>query len=370
MQKLTIALLLLMLALTACTGTQAKMTPSDIQALQPILSSLRPMCIGRYLIDLPTEMRWGGKPETKIEAVSVQVEPMPRTRFEQQLGLRKTELAAQKVDGRSSLGNTTLLPNSQGLIIDFANTSTQADRRFELWAWRDGYQIRLSIKHRDATQATRKFSTDQPPNGVEQLKKLKAVFAKLRGRDNSEIPTETGFCFPNGFYAGSQTAELVDAAMSINGHDDITLAVTTDTSSVEESMLDRLSQRIRGEKIIAEDRRGEYKLLRSGTRNSNGLALEEVIGSGPTYELAAGKGGAYINGVTADAKFNATRAIKTEPWLLLTFESGSRLGDSRSENEINKVPRPNLSAASLSDPQTIALWDAIIATLRVRPAAK
>ena len=364
------SLLALALALTlgvaGCQPSLPPLTPQEQATMQTLTHAMTPRCIGRYLIDLPAGMvpsGWGG---LKAQGVNIEVAPLIEPLFQLRYERREAELRAAHLDGQPdqpSLKEIVPLRGAMGGIFNRAddNALVNAGRTLELHAWRDGYAIKMWIKARDVSYSADNLDEQYKAIGtnVPQMQALLLdVFARIRGRADTEIPSEPGLCFHGGFLQGAATdEENLDMDYVFTDIPDVSLSISYNSNIVEDNtLLDRSKD------IEANERNAEGHTLRKGKRQSHGgLAFEEWLSAGNTDDHVKG----HIFTLEANSKIGSAQT----PLLVIDFQNGKRFGipDKRPPGSLPLDSPPPLAKASLSEGEAVALWDAITDTLRPRP---
>lgn len=361
--------LILIATLVAFPTKAAPMTPEEAKRIDTISANVITRCVGRYLIDLPESFVLNSESTTDIEGVSVKVEPREKILFEQMLEARQVVLSREHMNGKPDLPRlkqTTSLPRgSSGLVFNRTQDTASLDlaRTLELKAWLNGFQISMQINAIDASDP--KYATDSywKARGNETPRKLAlllAVYERVSGRKDTEIPGVPGLCIPNGFVAGaSREDQETDAVYHLAGAPDVWFGISSSDEIKED---ESLFQRASGVERAIRD--GGSKTLRKSKRTIHGQPYEEwLVGDVPGSDQV--KGSRFmLNG-------NETRTVPEQPFIEFKLLNGKR------------IPTPELSMeekdrlglykalpkATLSEAEALAIWDKVSATLRPRPGA-
>ncbi|PPE64863.1 T6SS immunity protein Tli4 family protein, partial [Caldimonas caldifontis] len=189
------------------------------------------------------------------------------------------------------------------------------------------------------------------------------VYRRLRGRRDDEIPSEPGDCFAHGFWMGAQSEE---AEFTVNYHlkdaPDVFINLTSvsgdgNVPRPDTGLMQRRAQ------IERDSRRSGIEILRFSARQIGVDGYEEYVAREPDQVTSA-----RVAGHTAIVQTDQAAQGIERPFLTVQFFNGHYIpSPPRSLEE--KAMIPDLTRATLSEGQVLALWDAITATLRPRPGA-
>ncbi|WP_374423172.1 T6SS immunity protein Tli4 family protein [Chromobacterium sp.] len=369
------------------------MTATEKQQLEPFLSNMQTYCVGRFLVDLPISLVsdqssfrvasvYTGHLDTEIV---VEVQPMSLVQFRMALAKRKNELVTTLIANskQSMLFDVIPLQGKEGIIFDRvrSDVSELAQRTYELWSFENGYAKRMLANHWDATKL-KDNSLDTKTTSQNVMQELLGFSNKISGRNNTEIPKEAGSCFMNGFMAGPSVAhESPELSFHLGGLEDVTLSIVTDNRySPEVTTYDAIDEEVKSGESIAKEKNGKFRIIRATElKAKSGVELKEVLMELPTDEsyLDDGNNEHFVQGHSFVAESSHAGQINM-PYVKLILSNGQRLynRDIRDGDPIpllkivskmdSKKTGNELKKASFSEVQTIALWDAILATLRVR----
>jgi len=248
-----------------------------------------------------------------------------------------------------------------GKVFNRAESPGTADygRVFELWAWRDGYAMLLTTEARDMSlvdESERPDGDTRKTDTHEKLAHLLKMYERVRGRADNEVPTEQGVCVHNGFVLGPPTdAEEVLVSYHMKNTQDVFFSFETASNLREETnLLDRGKQIESG----AADANGHT--VRKGRQEAHGIKYDEWLLTAQTTERVPGQ----LFTFEANSKIGTAKA----PIIMITFHNGYRIPASERSMEESAV-LPGITKATLSEAESVALWDMVIPTLRPRPGA-
>ncbi|MGN5479811.1 T6SS immunity protein Tli4 family protein [Cupriavidus basilensis] len=323
--------------------------------MKELTAHLTPRCIGRYLIDMPADAHVFQS--LRVKGVEIDAQPMTIDEYRRTMQERSNELSEAKShfgyrylyadraiegipDSRYfiSLGSILKVLTACGSLkridgIGGIGSRCRSRRRMQ--------RIRsISRTHSDAREA----SYMNTLSVRSQL--VTSMLSRARGRTDDEIPTEPGVCFQGGFLQGKALdQENTKTKFVLDSHRDVNVNIDTD-SNIRSS--DSLLQR--GAEIKEALSRNSGRTLRNGVVALQGLTAEEWLMAGTT---------------TADV-----------PGFHFALEANAPIGSPQSPlvNLVLDVGAPNLllkaheiSRASLTEGESVALWDKVMPTLRPRP---
>lgn len=331
---------------------QITLTEQEHNVVDNLLANPTPRCIGRYLVDLPEDFN------TPIGTVYINKKEIESHRlylpaFEQRIRLREEDLRKIKplhTEDTPFLKNVYPLPNGMKGIIFETNSSRgspDAFRNLEAHIYTNGVAFKTIIEtvnpDGERYEKNRKKMPELYHNDVAiKLAELNKLLTRLHGRQENEIPTEKGFCFPNGFISGVSGVndEMEDVRFSYRSKINPLLYIEFSTDNYlheETSMLERSSTISSGLLNI------QTTTLMKGRREINKLAAEEW--------LVVGNGEDSRSGHTFVLNVNEKIGSPQTPMFSI---------------ELNHGPLPD---ETLSQDAVVAFWQKITETLRVRPGA-
>lgn len=360
--------LTLAVLLAACQPKVIPMTSEEARRVAALTAKMSTRCVGRYLIDMPEEFVLNSESSTEIEGVKIYVKPMVGDVFNRMLNEREKELRQMTQPGRDRnrphLRKTIAIHSpSLGLVFDRAEgtgSSDRSGRELELMAWRDGYQIQASIKATDLTfpeDAEDSIALQLKTDVDEKLAHLLNVYERIRGRKDTEVPTEQGLCFANGFLKGAPTDhEVILIQHHLNQAPDVSTVFHSLSDLVQDSeLLDR------GDGIERMLKANAGYTLRKGRALSLVADSQEWLMTKKDPDS-----GLLSQHMTLEA--NAKTGSAATPVVVFDLDTGVPIPAPPLTLEESAVRKP-LQKVTLSEAESVALWDRISATLRPRPGA-
>lgn len=338
--------------------------------MESIFRQPQPRCFGRYLIDMPEQLGLSVGGGQEVGGVRLVVAPMDQDTFHAVLLAKKIELERKILPGEERYPflrfANALSGDMSGILFDRAASEVAASRMgrvLELMTWRHGYSITAAIDAIDTDFpefANDAWIKESKTTTKEQSALLLDVVARTRGRDEFEVPPEKGLCILNGFVAGGVSAtENVTMIFQLKSAPDVFFTLNSSSSN---GRSDSLLERGRKAQVVITD--GGGAIIRMG-KYQNGAAMD---GQELLYRILSDFDSEQKQIMTYKFAFegnnNSGHAI--EPLLSIELDVGERVHfDDASAKKWNSVP---LNAAALTEPEAIALWDAVVPTIRPRVA--
>ena len=339
------------------------LTSSQQVAMNKINAEMKPYCVGRYMLDLPSsftayndsapldENIWAAvisRPEDMYKTYLV-TKKMYRPGFVQLIALREKVLQNSKtIDAQDMpfLKKVWPLPDGMdGVIFERNENESVADamRILEGYLYTNGVVIKFQKQTiNDSSSVYNKQRRGRPARNyvARDVSQMQSLMARISGRDNDVIPTKPGSCITHAFIATDPTArdrEDINIGLISNTLDNIRVVVSNDNFTREENtVLDRMGE------IKSNISRSRGGIERKGAFSVNGLQAQEFLATGlqedndePRYQFEM-----YINEMTASYK---------APGFMLTLDNQRMPPTSYSKEEI------------------IAFWDEISRSVRLRP---
>lgn len=319
----------------------------DTQAMKTFTENMTTHCVGRFLIDAPTGVDTGvgtyGFQIAEIKPIQRSTQPVEERlqRLDRELAARVTAQATWKsVYGKPLDPAQLFSPRPDVRSIWYGKPDSDSKTSDQM----DGYAVR--------PEGTFIFETgafDQAD--VKEFNDfLTEIAPTLSLRDSSTIPTQPGFCFDNGFIAmNPKRGESVEWGWSLPGHPKVYFGVSarTNDDKVDEGILDREADILKElQAAIGVTGMTQVKTLRKRRFGLNGMAAQE-----------------WLREITDDApeyQFNLEIPGKPNDLANPSINLSLKVGGSSIKGHV----KPSLTTG-----EAIALWDAVIQTLRLRPGA-
>ncbi len=266
------------------------------QQVNQLLDNSATRCIGVYLIDLPLgfKIKKEGSLDYKSNhEVTITTKQQYLPPFKQMIALREQELKNTKpvnaIDGEFLKAiypvPTDNTDKMQGIIFERMESIGTADilRVLEAYRWQDEVTLKIEMKAQNGLEEQyaedRKKDPESYQNNVPQkLMELRNLFERIHPRNDLTIPTEPGFCMLNSFMQ-KEDREWKDMNYGYwhDSLEDFSFYFELNDFADDYALLD---------KPEAYFTQGIGHTIYKGSRESNGLKLEEWVVKGEYFEDA------------------------------------------------------------------------------------
>ncbi|TWI60626.1 hypothetical protein IP91_05034 [Pseudoduganella lurida] len=300
----------------------------------------RPMCMGRYVLDIPFSMDIAVK-STLISGwrVNTDVEDSDNE-FDDEISAKEVELANEK-NMRDLRSLESVVPFSfdgrRGKIFTY-------DRR---WTYGFSFGKRVESEMVALIAFVRigkiTFKFHKPSADEEDIKDLLKIIERIKTRDG-EIPNEPGFCIESGLILDPRPGEPIESiaiTAGLRSNEDISLLFSSSAGSLPR---DSLLERIHNSKV-RKIHPNRFMPIFHGAREINGILGEEA--SDKVWE---------ING-TRTHKFMWEAKGKKDDVMHPSLTVELTIGNSKGMPPVN---------SSLSDEEVRLLWQKISSSLKLR----
>jgi hypothetical protein len=308
---------------------------------------MKTVCVGRYLVDVPSEAEVSLSGE-RMSGFAINTVEESETAFHQRVGAREAEIVKRGADHDDNgeggmieardlhipglIGRSFVYGRSRGYMMN-------GDRRIDMES--------VSIEVH-AHMGELSFSLSATSKQASSVGEAEALLSRLQIRGEEEIPVVPGFCIWRGVFAEplpEHKNEHVILHLGLPGHPDMGLALSsTPSGQTGRGLLERVAET---DAEATADEMLRATKLRSGKRSINGIDGEEVLER--VRELNFTTGYSFMweaHGIEDD---------HLQPYLLLNMETGTN-------------PRPGGKPvdSSLHEDAVLALWDRISSSIRLR----
>lgn len=321
---------------------------SSVSRMTAIFESTQPVCVGRFLIDVPKSAEIVfGPARLPVETWRVVGEGKNLHDFVRRAVAKSQEdkwLASDALIGSASM---------LGKVLDGAGPN----HKIVLGVGRaDGsfYNVQSFMKAADDLFVQEYQEPGEDNRYLRAVQEAKEVAARLRHRESDEIPQDSGFCLDGAFIADTQSymVEAVSLGIRLKEFDDVHVSIqTTKKERIVDS--DAIEPRLKSaEKSAKETGHGEWysriKFLRRGKRN---------VGKWDGFEVAARMPGHEGRDNSHEFAFLSHGEPKNPLLPVLDVKLQSGVKDNRAGE----------TAPSITDEEAIYLWDRILGSIRPRP---
>ncbi|MBI5751487.1 MAG: hypothetical protein HZA59_04995 [Hydrogenophilales bacterium] len=287
-------------------------------------------CIGRFLIDLPPTAKYAGG-RSKYDFYDIETPNEAFAAFIQRIDVVEQKLRAQHHQTEPSMIKELIKFNDNGsrgfIYFTFPHRSDRLKSEAYLWK-RTGFTFGGTVSIDRVSVAS---------------SRIKALAQTLTPRNSNEIPAGPGFCINQGFIPDDgEKHESADAGFKLSDKPDVFINLSTITKTPGPTLLERQGGALGMLGALV----SKARKLREGERIVSGLAGQESLIRAPN------EGGhmAHLFAWETQGKDQSSY-----PFIELELQTG------RADKNGNEQP------ASLTDKQALALWDQILASLRLRP---
>ena len=341
----------IVLAIAAGTWTVAQLREAedarrDVQEVARMTQKMKTTCIGRFLIDMPTETEFEIT-RPRISGLDISSIDESEADFQVRLVQREALLRAtpDRLGGNGNVESISEVKTDNGVVGKIfvhgrkVTEGTQA-RGFEIERYRyEGVAIEALVHGKGMSFDI--SASDYDPAKVENLAKL---VAKLVPNPDNQVPTGPGFCIDRAWFRDPLTAhqgeQLIMYAGFPNHPDmDLMLILAAGNKPDKQTLLQRDAEVHAGMSLSEKLR---VSNLRAKPRTIDGLTGDELVTRVHEYNDAIVFGFRWeVNGTEEDVFI---------PHLSLSMNTGKG----------NHVPVPS----SLTQDGGLALWDKILSSVR------
>lgn len=344
---------------TTSDRTSAMTSPAKTPSprIEKLFVQTKPVCFGRFVIDVPetAQVAWG---PSKV-SYDISSYPGEGHRLRGQIHEKTQELKNEKhLREPSTYIGTFDGPNPESKIV-VGYSDFESSGLVQLHSY-----IRLGAHA--FVQSTKNSPLDDLPGGGDDktsykkfVTKMQHIAARLRVREEAEVPSEPGICIDSGFVAEAEGRyyELISIGFRFPEYPDVSFSLllhTTDRPNPSNEL--EVSLREAQEMAETADEKRWYasiRKLRTGKREIGGWAGAEQLARLPpqlgeknkpwTHEFAF-----KSIGVAND---------RLRPYVDMEMSTGV-VDDSKGE-----VP------PTLKDEEAVALWDKLTGSIRPRPVS-
>ncbi|GAB3452304.1 hypothetical protein GCM10027321_00810 [Massilia terrae] len=336
---------LLVLAFLMLSSVRAVEGILDWTKVAMMTRTMKTVCLGRFLIDLPGQARISMAPAF-VDGFDIVSHPETDDEFNARVAAREAELRSQANGlGKPSLEKVREYRDGgkTGKVLVSGRWRDSLAENGKLVPY-EGVAVDAYLRSGDMTFIL--TAIDYDPAKIDNALKL---FAKLSARKADEIPSERGFCIGRGFIRDPLSAEQGESVALLAGlpdHPDVNISFSSVVgAAAAPGIIERSAQAMADYPLIL---RPAVRTLREGVRTVNGLGGEE-IGVKITEPN-------FVTTFTYDWEMRAGVKDVLAPLLALQLQTG--------------VPLPGGRAvqSSLAEGAVNELWENIVASIRVRPS--
>ena len=338
---------ILLFAASACACSTAFSGEPTITT-NPLLSNLRPWCIGRFMFNRPAASEISNQ-RYEYDGDSLQTQyNVSLESFQARVGAREHELRSKKRIDPGNRNNETnhawlekiLSPTHYSRVFIYQDAETEGvDLPFDTESYVYAGGTLFRITGRIGSTAIDKAASIYD----DEIRRFKA-------RDNWTVPAESGFCFDGGIVTGSSTTteEASQSFALMPGRP--ALLVIQMRDSVEQDQNEPLTKTLPALRAQLSRQPGHYRILREGKRAIAGMNAEEVL-----FEIQDG-------GITS---YRFYLLAPGDPSTLANPHTAVQLLLGASSPDLT----PEQATAPVDEAGALQVWDTLLNSLHLRPGA-
>ncbi|WDD91463.1 hypothetical protein Bsp3421_001385 [Burkholderia sp. FERM BP-3421] len=312
----------------------------------PMLSKMRPWCIGRLVFDRPVSSEISDEKFSYRGDRFVTTHDVSSDVYRKIVGARENQLRTkQRV-------NPVNLDEKTGKAWLEKAFSPVRDSR--VFIYQEGVaKVKLPFKSEGYFFAGRTLFHTTGGIGEDGLYDAENIYndiyRRIKARDNWAVPTESGFCIDGGIVTGSSTytEEVSQSFALMPGRPALLLIKLRD--SMDDDQAQPLTKNLAALRAQLDRMPGSYRILRKGKRVVAGMSAEEVL-----FALQDGPVTVYRFYLLAPGN----PATLAQPHTSVELLMGNA---SRSDLPSDEATSPVDEAGALQ------LWDTLLNSLRPRP---
>ncbi|MEB2602681.1 T6SS immunity protein Tli4 family protein [Burkholderia cenocepacia] len=331
--------------LCACTSVFS----ADPATSNPLLSNVRPWCIGRLVFDRPVSSEISSQRYAYRGEQLLTTHEVPPDAYQAAIAAReqvmRTRLRANPVEMDRKTRHAWLekafspVPDSRVFVFNEAAAKS----------------VTLPFDTEGYLYANRTLVRTTGSIGADALDRVEGIyddtFRCIRMRDNWVVPTEPGFCFDGGIVTGSSTypEEVRQSFALMPGRP--ALLVIQSRNAVGDDREQSLSRTLPALRAKLDRLPGSHRLLREGKRSIAGMDAEEVL-----FELRDGAVTAYRFYLLAPGNAATLAQPHTAIEMLLGVAGQSDLPPAQATSPVDEA-------------RALQAWDTLLNGLHARPGA-
>nr|WP_254210470.1 T6SS immunity protein Tli4 family protein [Burkholderia multivorans] len=315
----------------------------------PLLSTPRPWCIGRFVFERPTASEitnrryayWGEKLETQHNVSSATYQAKVDG-LERELKTKKRTYPGSRDNKTySSWLEKALSPKNDSRVFAYKKFYTEG---VALPFQTEGY----FFENKTLFHTTGSFGS----GGLDKFEPVYTdLYRRIKARDNWSVPTESGFCFDGGIATGSSTypEEVSQSFALMPGRPALLVIQMRDSVDVDQKEpLTKTLPALRAQMDRVSS--GSYRILRQGKRTVAGMDAEEVL-----FALKEGEITSYRFYLLAPGDPSTLAKPHTAIQLILGASSADLT--------------PEEATSPVDEAGALQTWDTLLNSLRLRPGA-
>ena len=311
--------------------------------LEQIFSKTKPVCFGRFIIDVPATAN------VVFGRMTIDFEV---SHFTDEAGMADEHIAKQLLKLEEEKFVTRRMNTSDSLYGKVVDDGVPGQKTF-VGAGSDSYRLSSYVPIGADLFVFDANSLPDTEKVRQRIEKAIAVARKLRARAEEDVPVEPGICLEGGFITLNPTFENISMGIRLAELPDVHLSISTIKNRDEPYEYDKLEFRLQtAQRNAIEEGKGELyrriKFFRRAPRQMGDWIGEEALARMPSEKgsFAGHQFQFYAMGAAND---------------VLRPAADVQLDTGVSGNKTKARP------PSVTDDEAVALWDRLTSTIRARP---
>jgi hypothetical protein len=314
----------------------------------PLLSNLRPWCIGRLVFDRPSASEISNQ---RYEFRGEKIETQHHVSHEAYLA--KVNAREHELRTKQRINPVDLNEKTGHAWLEKAFSPTTSSRVF---VYQEGVAkaVKLPFDSEGFLYANGTLFHTIGGFGAVGLNLSESFYGdlyhRIQPRDNWSVPAERGFCFDGGIVTGASTyPEDVSQSFALEPGRPALLVIQL-RDSIAEDQSEPLTKTLPALRAQLSRQPGHYRILREGKRTVAGMNAEEVL-----FELQDGGITSYRFYLLAPGDPSTLAKPHTAIQLLLGASSPDLT--------------PEQATSPVDEAGALQVWDTLLNSLRLRPGA-
>lgn len=308
---------------------------------------MKTVCVGRYLIDVPSQAEVGLTHE-RVDGFEILSAEESELEFQQRLATREAEINLGS--GGSASRGTGGIVESRELHIQGMIGRTIIFGRTRSYEFIEGQRVDVEWVSVEAHAHTAGVSFTLSAKYVDEsdAKAVEGLLARLQIRREDEIPTVPGFCVSRAIFAEplpAHKSEQVAMHLNMPDHSDVSLTLLSVAGGHPGpgvlARYARMDANARADELL------RITKLRSEPRSINGMNGEELVERIREFN--------FTTTYTLNWEHRGANGDLLRPYLSLEVQAG-----------VGERPGDKPAGASLHEDALLALWDNVASSIRLR----
>lgn len=334
---------LLAVALYGCDNYATPVNTGE-KIMSELTKTMRPVCFGRLVVEIPTAARIMDGWDQKIDYIKIEsVSPtsLNRKTFEAKVAQLEKQLktSPHDTDGVLLKSKTQLTPDS----VLFVYREDQSDNflyQLDVMFWSPNVEYKFHLE----------ISTEDLAEGINMISKVVKSFLPTPTSDLLNLPP--GLCVEHGIFTGTEFRdEEVAFAGRIDEYPGLGFSFqtqSTDRPSQDPTMIQRIEDSFGMDDDIGRAVTAATRFIRKGKRQLNGQLGEEIV-------IIYKENGETTMDAQAEFYYTAPTSLDRP---IIRVSLSDQTHDDNTHQPYNK---------NLTEKEFLALWDSLLNGIKPRP---